>query len=280
MKKEIIYNNYITEIEKEASRKKIQELCEEVNYIHIVQDRKSIKVLKKYMNIQYCVTCMGRLCHLIETLPANLELISRYPNQSLLLLNYNSNDGLDEWIKENFMDEIQNGRLKYHYTKESKYFNASHAKNCIHRLADADILVNLDADNFLAKEFIDYIIGIFAENINSVFQGCERDTMGRIAMSRENFYKLGGYDESFCGYGEEDHDLVGRSKKIGCEIRMLGGICGFIEHSDDMRIKNHREKDKIAANEGNIKRKFYNLGHEIINPNERNGIEWGQCKLC
>lgn len=280
MDKEIIYYNCNTEIEKEAGRKKLQELWEEANYIHMVQDGKSIKVLKKYMNIQYCVTCMGRLCHLTETLPANLELISRYPNQSLLLLNYNSNDGLDEWIKENFNDEIQTGRLKYYYTKEPKYFNASHAKNCIHRLADADILVNLDADNFLVKEFIDYIIGIFAENINIAFQGCERDTMGRIAMSRENFYKLGGYDESFCGYGEEDHDLVGRSKKIGCEIRMLGGICSFIEHSDDMRIKNHQEKNKIAANEANIKRKFYNLGHEIINPNERNGIEWGQCKLC
>jgi hypothetical protein len=99
--------------------------------------------------ISFCTTCMGRLEFLKKTLRYNLNIISQHNNCELVLLDYNSNDGLGDWVRDNFKNELANSLLVYYRTSEPRYFHMSHAKNLSHRLGEGKILCNLDADNYL-----------------------------------------------------------------------------------------------------------------------------------
>ena len=61
---------------------------------------------------------MNRLSHLKETLFENIEKNISYKNVEFILLDYNSTDGLEDWIKSNFKEYINKGILSYYKTSE------------------------------------------------------------------------------------------------------------------------------------------------------------------
>ena len=106
--------------------------------------------------IAFCITCKGRTQHLRETLPKNL---ADNPRSKFIVLDYNSNDGLLEYIRKEHGGEIHSGRLVVYSYPAGHQFKMAHAKNMAHRLGileGGDILCNLDADNFLGPRFEDY----------------------------------------------------------------------------------------------------------------------------
>ena len=174
------------------------------------------------MKLSLCITCMNRLYQLRETLPHNLKAIEFLDGVELCLVNFNSQDGLDEYIKEHFMHYIESGKLNYFYTKEPEYFHCSIAKNLAHRLGSGDILYNLDGDNFITETNVNEILGVFAnrkkiflhERRNLSKEDMHDGTYGRIALTRVNFYLLNGYDENLLGASQHDCDLIKRLKKF------------------------------------------------------------------
>ena len=100
-------------------------------------------------DITFCVHCRNRLRHLRKTLPANIEVISRYTDVGLTIVNYNSEDGLDAWARSSLQDSIARGKVTYAREFRSKTFHASKAKNLAHKLAKGRFVINLDADNFI-----------------------------------------------------------------------------------------------------------------------------------
>lgn len=44
------------------------------------------------------------------------------------------------------------------------------------------------------------------------------------------FARIGGFDESFTGYGGEDTDLAFRASEAGLELLFLGGTCAYHQH--------------------------------------------------
>ena len=110
------------------------------------------------LKISFCTTCKGRLEHLKQTLPANIEACKGYPNTEFVILDYDSRDGLEQWIKDNFQEEIKSGLVRYAKLDGATDFKMAHAKNMVHRLATGDVLCNVDADNFLASGTPEYLI--------------------------------------------------------------------------------------------------------------------------
>jgi GT2 family glycosyltransferase len=51
------------------------------------------------------------------------------------------------------------------------------------------------------------------------------DLMFLMAMSRNEFVSIGGYDEDFDGHSSEDKDLVNRLRLNGCEYVRTSGLC-------------------------------------------------------
>lgn len=166
------------------------------------------------LKISYCSTCKGRLWQLRQTLPGNLDKISRHAGVDLVLLDYHSNDGLSDYIFGHFQDYLDSGILKYYRLITQKpYFNTSYAKNLAHCLATGDVLFNLDADNFVG-ETLEELKALKPRQllVNQMFKQFDRG--GRIGIHAQDFHALRGYNESMKD-GFDDGDLFMRAIASG-----------------------------------------------------------------
>jgi len=236
---------------------------------------------------------MNRIHYLKQTIDININLIKKFNEDNdnkfeLSLCNYDSKDGLDNYIKKNYQEHIDSGLLVYTRVINKKYFERSHAKNIAHKYSTGDVLINLDSDNFLNYNVIQYFNDFFTNNnIDSVVL-CDKKNFGLIGLSRNNFYKLGGYNEKMIVYGFEDIDLVNRLKKyLYCKKHYLPPPYEYndkctIYQSDLIKIENSPKiiddnvynslSDYIQYNE---KIMSYYDEKNIMNPNEFENIIFG-----
>ncbi len=203
---------------------------------------------------------MGRANHLKETLPQNIRdnPISENLDIEFVVLNYNSSDDLHEWITTDpeMVKHIESGLVRYGKTTDPEFFYMSHAKNMVHRMATGDVVCNLDADNFLGEGFAEFLQRNFLDDLDIVinpshrvskyFPPDDRGFFGRVAISRDNFLKLNGYDESFSGWGGEDEDFMQRAKGLGLKHKRIDDIkyLSIIRHTNEERIVNMVSGDK------------------------------------
>jgi hypothetical protein len=165
--------------------------------------------------ISFCTTCANRLYQLRQTFDANIEVIRRDPATEWILLNYNSGDGLHEFMLERL--PVLPVRFNYVREQSGRAWHLSVAKNIAHRLASGSVLINLDCDNFIgdAVEIVRQQCSRGAQVVHLWSGNWGDGTCGRIAILREIFYALGGYDESFYPMGYQDRDLLNRAAALG-----------------------------------------------------------------
>jgi len=202
----------------------------------------------KPKKLAFCITCMNRLYHLQQTLKKNI-LDNYLPNDvEFVLLDYNSTDGLEQWVQHTMQAHINSGILVYYKTTDPEVYHRSHSRNMAFRLANAKILCNLDADNFLGKGFAAFIIQEFAthDTIFCTNNHSFNDTFGRVSVRSEDFMAIRGYNEALKSYGYEDNDFMNRLMKHG-----LQPVCfqdpefyHYISHSDTSRVS----EEHIAKN--------------------------------
>lgn len=209
------------------------------------------------LRIVFCTTCKGRLQHLKETLHKNITDNRDYENAVFVVLDYGSQDGLSYHLRTNFPVEIAAGKLVVYRFENSGPFRMAHAKNMAHRcgiLEGADILVNLDSDNFTGAGFADYVnnqtIGysdafLWSRMIKDGPERLPRGISGRIAVHRDQFLCVGGYDERFEAWGPDDMDFNARLRRLGnLSLEIDSRFLKAIQHPDKMRF---REYPKAAA---------------------------------
>ncbi|SEM79430.1 Glycosyltransferase like family 2 [Mucilaginibacter gossypiicola] len=201
---------------------------------------------------------MNRLHHLKQTLPLNLMDSFGYPDTEFVLLDYNSSDGLEQYVLSELSVYINNNKLIYFRTESPHYFNRSHSRNLAFRLASGDIICNIDADNFTGKGLANYINqvfnkekNIFLTNIKSgALIDSQKDILGKVCLRKEDFIKVCGYDESMVNYGFEDFDLVNRLELSG----LLSQSFGFnsigqsaIAHQVEESLKNEEISCRLES---------------------------------
>lgn len=244
------------------------------------------KKIEKEYSISFCTTCMGRLYNLKETLPVNIKDNSDYKNLEFVILDYNSQDGLWDYMKENFSDEIASGLVSYYRTSEPVKFSMAHSRNIAFKLARGEIVNNLDADNFTRdykrsanESWASYINKIAHEQKEKViFAKGRRSMHGRIGFYKSEFIDLlGGYDEGLLGYGHDDHDLVQRAWALGFTMFWWGGqYCSRIKTSNKEKNENLERKWKITENE-NKEKSANNIKNGKFKANEE--IHWGKAVI-
>ncbi len=207
------------------------------------------------IKISFCTTVMNRLSHLKETLPANLHDNEDCADLEFVILDYNSDDGLEDYIYANYRREIYSKRIVYFRSKTSKYFNRSHSRNLAFKLARGRILCNIDADNYTGKGFASYVKkmfdsdrNIFLSAIGSMQMG-RRDCLGRICLLKEDFFKIGGFDERMNSYGFEDYDLINRLSMAGLKNTIITkrNFLTAIEHANVERLKNEAPVNSVRG---------------------------------
>lgn len=176
------------------------------------------------MKISFCTTCMGRTHHLRTTLPLNLAGNASHADLEFVILDYNSKDDLETSIKEMVPAELESGKVKYYREREAKYFCPRRAKNMAHLLATGEIVVNIDADNFTGTSYASHLDKLFTESRDIVvtFNHSQRHGVaGKIALTKDSFVRLRGYDEGFRGYGHEDPDIIRRGVEMGLRQELI-----------------------------------------------------------
>ncbi len=231
---------------------------------------------------------MNRLFHLKETLQKNI-LDTNHLDVEFIILNYNSKDKMNEWIFQNFEKELKSERVKLYHTEEPQYFKMAHSKNVVAKWGSGDILVNLDVDNYVTEGFTEWCIEHFKKNSNIVLGSNPPHprACGKIAITKENFYKLKGYDEGFESWGFDDIDFVRRAKEIGLKhIEIPEEFFMGLHHDNKLRFENYKDAKKLLSlgNEldGNFWKKYkeYSVYDDRKLPiTEVNKNGWGECEV-
>ena len=184
------------------------------------------------VRIGFCTAVMNRRWQLEETLPRNLQAL-RGSRHFVAVCDYNSSDGISEWIR-GFIDEVRGGNLVVFRANAPEAFHASVAKNTAHRLAirhDADVLFNLDADNFISTTTVHLVESVFQSSADCFFHDwspiSEADgAFGRVAVSAKQWRGIGGYDERLLPIGWQDYDFLLRCRAHG--LRYVQGDSGCV----------------------------------------------------
>ena len=228
------------------------------------------------MRISLCTTCRNRAYQLKRVFDQNLSNILALDDVEWVILNYNSCDDLHSFM----LSRLSEGKEKIVYIRErsAPSWHSSIAKNIAHRAAAGDILMNLDCDNYL-DDALAIIRSKFRGKIGGLhlWSGRSGDgTYGRIAVKREYFLKVGGYDESFYPMAYQDTDLLGRLSAMGVLIKQYS--CGH------RTALTNTKTDSIlnCRTEGMTWRQFYsaNRNQSLANLQAGNlianvGHEWG-----
>jgi hypothetical protein len=202
-------------------------------------------------------TCKNREQHLKVTLPQNL---ADNPQALFVVLNYGSERDLIEYLESEQRGPIETGRLVLYSHFENPVFRMAHAKNMAHRLAigeGADILVNLDADNFAGPGFAGYVERQFTRYGPGMFMSARmvpkkmvRGINGRIAVSAKDFLKSGGYDEVKFngGWSSEDKDYNWRLRLLGYRDVVISPFyLTAVPHNDRIRFQQYPHMRPIAG---------------------------------
>ncbi len=203
-------------------------------FTHNKQKNISYVMPKQDIKISFCTTCKGRWDHLAQTLKNNINDNVDYPNVEFVVLTYGDMEAYEK-LKINFPNEIVTGKLLIANYPGAIGFNFPHAKNLVHRIAaehgrfaheKKHILCSLDADNFTGKGFAQYVADYFEKkpkgflcvdalvnHISSTFGKASKISTvsvgGRMAMRKEDFYKVSGFDENATkSWGPDDTILV------------------------------------------------------------------------
>jgi hypothetical protein len=192
---------------------------------------------------------MNRLYHLKETLPRNIEDNLAYQNLEHIVLDYNSQDDMEVWVKQHFATYIEKGRLKYYKAPDPEKFNMTHSKNMVSKLASGDIVCLVDADNYTGKEYVDYVNQCFNEQQNIFLTTIAKrkvknqmDVLGRICFRKNDFLKIQGFDEFMSSYGFDDYDFANRLTLAGIRRNVIANkkYLQAITHTSNERLENQK----------------------------------------
>jgi hypothetical protein len=228
--------------------------------------------------IAFVTTAKRRTSHVAKTLPQNLADNASYPDLKFILVNYASagseGDDLVEYVRSHHMDDIRSGRLVFYDFPDNGSFRMANAKNLSHRLGireGADILVNLDADNYTKPNFASYVARQFARFGQNIFlwagaikgkgrrlRGCS----GRIVVTANAFLKAGGYDERFDTWGADDKDFLARLERLGYIAHQLDqNYLESVPHGDGVRFLEYPFANVDRAEEGSFSVMSYSIAN-------------------
>ena len=240
-------------------------------------------------SISLVTRCMNRLHDLKITLPKNIEDNKNYKNLEFVILDYNSSDGLGKWIKSEMIEHVDSGRLVYYRTEEPKNFHPNHSQNVTFKLAQNELVANIDSDNFTHQgyaERLNQCASVAKEKMlivpqNFLVPGSKRLFLkGRFAMLKTDIEHLGGFDEDLDeGFGNDDLNFVLRAMLDGFVIVRYEShyADGRLETTNEQRVKYVKNKDYKSVRDRNGQITFEKLTRSVITVNRNR--HWGKAKL-
>jgi glycosyltransferase involved in cell wall biosynthesis len=185
----------------------------------------------------FVTTCMGRLGALRQSLPAMLS-----QRGSCIVVDYSCPEHSGDWV------EASHPNAQVIRVPGQARFNASAARNAGARHADAPWICFVDSDVVLAPEFSDVVApALYPGGYYRPFSK-DRGLGGTFVCSRADLERVGGYDEVYPCWGEEDYDLYDALKFAGLECRELPeALLRHLAHGDAERTRHYAVSDVVLG---------------------------------
>ena len=224
--------------------------------------------------ISICIPCHNRTYDLKKVMPSLIAAANASPPVEIVILDYNSPDDLQEYIKVKTPLEEGNRLICVKYGGVD-YYRMAHARNLSVLASAGEYVVISSADIILSENYFEVVREMLSEG-DYVWLGHNLRFIGVLVCKREEFINAGGFDERFEFYGKEDKDLVLRLERRGGKTaRLPAGLLRLIPTSKEDKLKNYR----LPLSRREVKK----LSTPIYEENIRNGVlvanvgkEWGK----
>jgi glycosyltransferase involved in cell wall biosynthesis len=178
------------------------------------------------------VTCMGRLEHLESALALTLAAFDR-----VIVVDWSCPQKSGEFAAGEGASVI--------YKYGEKFFSGSRAKNYGAKLVTTEYIAFVDADTMCMPGLKEEIASLLSPSrmilsARSVDGSDVNDTVGFLVCRTEAFWNVGGFDETWIGWGAEDIHLRGKlflDERLEV-VRLSGMVLGAIAHGNDIRSEN------------------------------------------
>jgi len=222
------------------------------------------------MIISVCIPCMNRTYDLKETMPYIIKAANYSPPVEIVVLDYNSQDDLAEYIKS--VRKVT--ELSYFKYIGRDYYHMAHARNLTILSSKGEWIVNFSTDLIPCEQYFETIRKIIQQD-NYLWLRHNNQFIGVIAIKRDEFIDAGGYDERFEFYGKEDKDLIARLERRGSKFTFITSNLKIILTPNTEKTKNYRLK-LSRWRMGKISKSIYedNISNNVLVANL--GKEWGQ----
>jgi len=225
------------------------------------------------MIISVCIPCMNRTYDLKETMPYIIKAANYSPPVEIVVLDYNSQDDLAEYIKS--VRKVT--ELSYFKYIGRDYYHMAHARNLTILSSKGEWIVNFSTDLIPCEQYFETIRKIIQQD-NYLWLRHNNQFIGVIAIKRDEFIDAGGYDERFEFYGKEDKDLIARLERRGSKFTFITSNLKIISTPNTEKTKNYRLK-LSRWRMGKISKSIYedNISNNVLVANL--GKEWGQWQI-
>jgi len=209
---------------------------------------------------------MNRLFDLMRTLPRMVEAAEASPPVEIAILDYNSSDGLAEYVAQwpNITYNRYEGRIHYH--------NA-HAWNLAVRASAGEYVAIMGADALLRDRYVAVLRELIDQGARWI-RG--RHYKGIVCIERDEFFDAGGYDERFEFYGGEDKELEDRLKRRGVPFALLpDDLVYTLRTTNQDKVANYRlplTKREMMERGAEIRAANNAVGLMVANE----GRQWGE----
>lgn len=221
----------------------------------------------------------NRLKHIIYSLPRLLA--QTYRPLEVVVVNYDSKDGLHEYLQDHYAEELESGLLVEKVVTDTPGFLPAHAWNVGIKASTGDTLFLCDSDLLVNTEFVEIAMRRMTGQKKlfcRAFDEIHKDLAGLFFVHREDILALGGFNETFHGWGYEDGDLRQRLLLYGCDALCLNtsGMVRPIEHPDLLRMKDlaGQVNNKIIGRDLNATRALFCQHNFAYRANV--GTDWGK----
>lgn len=214
-------------------------------------------------------------------LPTMIEAANASPPVEIVVINYNSEDDLDDYIKS-VTGLIEPNTLVYQKHTQRKYFHMAHSKNLAALTSSGEYIVTMGADILLDPQFIAFIRAAILKN-RPVWLCAHKSFGGVVVCQRQEFIDAGGYDERFEFYGPEDRDFVARLQRRGGKYESIPlWMLSEIYTPNNLKTRDY-DQSTFRDSKIWIKRAMSRAMHLIYEENRANNVltanagkEWGQ----
>jgi glycosyltransferase involved in cell wall biosynthesis len=206
-----------------------------------------------------------------EALPANLATVAGLDWVEVCVVDVGSRDDTVEWLRSL---AAENPQLRVtSQPLEPLHFAAAY--NLCHHFATGKILASVDADNVIGPDYCRFVRNAVAADPLAIVHCWTGDwldgTCGRLALHRNLFDQLGGYDEALERIGNQDLDLRDRAQAAGgrcvlCQDPAVVGHAIFTRHEDKMQ--HLAGVDYARANQVNARISNANLARGRLRANQ------------